>query len=139
MDTEQGDVRGLDGCVRGIDDAGRGEGLDDADGAEVFGVDLHRLGDCLQHGRMHAGELAALDQRGAGSGSAGLDRGGHGCHVAGDGDKEFARTDAARQQKLDGRSFYHDVFDLVAGGDAGEFDESYRLNIRHEMGSFRAS
>ena len=42
MNAEQGHIRGLDGRVRRIDNAGRGEGFDDADGLELFDVVFHR-------------------------------------------------------------------------------------------------
>ena len=54
---------------------------------------------------MHAGDLAALDERGSGGAGSGEERGLDAGDVAGDDDEEFARADAAGEEKLDRAAF----------------------------------
>jgi len=43
MNAEQRDVGGLDGGVGDFDDAGRGKRFDDAEGAQLAGIDVDGL------------------------------------------------------------------------------------------------
>ena len=132
MDFHQRDVGGFDGGVGDFNDAGRGKGLNDADGFELAGRNVDGLRDGLEHCGVHAGDLAALNERGSGGSGSGGERGLHAGDVTGDDDEEFARADAARKEKLDRACLEHQVFDDKTVGDAGELDESDGIDFsRH--------
>ena len=91
---------------------------------QLAGRNVDGLRDGLEHGGVHAGDLAALDERGSGGGGSSQERGLDAGDVARDDDEEFARADAAREQKLDRARLQHQVFDDESVGHARELDKS---------------